>query len=251
MDVTQRFADRVENYIKFRPGYPKEVVSTLQHTYSLTPDKLLLDVGSGTGILTALFLERGYTVIGLEPNQEMREAGERLLAKYEGFRSNSGQAESTGLPDQSVEVILAAQAFHWFDKAASRREFVRILKPGGILALIWNERKVDSLFLEAYEAFLHEHGRDYAKVDHRKTDAQVVEAFFAPSPVQAHQFPNQQLFDYEGLEGRYLSSSYAYNYQDPECEPALERLKEIFDTHAIEGKVAMTYDTWMYVGMLT
>src|SRR5262249_24618794 len=141
-DVTQRFSSRVENYIKYRPGYPKDVIETLQSECGLIPDSIIADVGSGTGILTEMFLRNGNVVYGIEPNREMREAAARLLKDYPRFRSLSAQAEETTLDDASVDFITAGQAFHWFDRKKTRVEFARILKPRGRVSLIWNERVV-------------------------------------------------------------------------------------------------------------
>jgi ubiquinone/menaquinone biosynthesis C-methylase UbiE len=141
---TQRFSGRVENYVRYRPGYPPEVLQLLRQECGLTPDHVIADAGSGTGILTRILLEAGCSVFAIEPNAEMRHAGERLLAAYPRFSSVAGSAEATSLPDHSVDFITAAQAAHWFHRDHARREFLRILKPGGWVVLAWNERCTDS-----------------------------------------------------------------------------------------------------------
>ena len=159
---TQRFSDRVENYVRYRPSYPKEVLSILQEETEFTSASVIADVDSGTGISTKLFLENGNTVYGVEPNQKMRQAAEAFLQAYPHFRSIAGTAEATTLPDQLVDYVVAAQAFHWFNIPATRQEFARVLKPDGWVVLLWNSRRLNSTpFLQAYEALLQQYGTDY------------------------------------------------------------------------------------------
>lgn len=249
-NATSRFSDRVENYIRYRPGYPAEVVQLLKGTCGLVPEHVVADIASGTGIWTRMLLENGNRVNGVEPNAEMREAGERLLASFPRFVSVAGKAEATTLPDASVDFVTAAQAAHWFDRPAARREFKRILKPGGWLVLLWNERVVDGTpFLRDYEQLLLTYGTDYADVRHeRTTDA--VNEFFDPAPYQEHAFPMRQEFDYAGLEGRLLSSSYAPGPGHPKHVPMLRELRSIFDQHAQHERVAVDYKTRVYFGKL-
>src|SRR5271154_1515768 len=127
-DPTARFSSRVEKYVRYRPSYPKEVVALLGKQCGLTAESVIADVASGTGIFTRLLLENGNRVFGVEPNAEMRRAGEEYLAAFPRFTSVAGTAEATTLPDHSVDIVTAAQAAHWFDRAKARREFVRILK---------------------------------------------------------------------------------------------------------------------------
>ena len=178
-DPTRRFSSRVDNYIKYRPGYPSAVIDTLASECGLTEQLIVADVGSGTGILSELFLKHGNPVFGVEPNREMREAGERRLKQYPNFTSVNGTAEATTLPDRSMDFITAGQAFHWFDRIQTRKEFTRILKGGGWVALIWNDRHIDtSPFLCAYEELLHRYGTDCEALTHRNVDAAAIAAFF-------------------------------------------------------------------------
>ena len=249
-NATSRFSDRVENYVRYRPGYPPEVMRCLTSECGLAAAHVVADIASGTGIWTRMLLENGNHVFGVEPNTEMRQAGERLLAGFPGFTSVAGTAEATSLPGQSVDFVTAAQAAHWFDRARSRREFVRILKPGGWLVLLWNERLVDTTpFLRDYEQLLLKYGTDYQDVRHeRTTDA--VNEFFDPSPFQARVFDMRQEFDYAGIEGRLLSSSYAPGPGHPKYEPMLRELRQIFDSHAVAGRATFDYKTRVYFGRL-
>ncbi len=250
-NATTRFSDRVENYVRYRPGYPPEALDVLKTECGLTPDHVVADVASGTGIWTRLLLENGNRVFAVEPNAEMRGAGERLLAAFPAFNSVAGSAEATRLAYQSVDFVTAAQAAHWFDREGSRREFLRILKPGGWLVLLWNERLTGSTpFLRDYEQLLLNFGTDYEEVRHEKTTDSVNE-FFDPMPYIECVFPNRQVFDYAGIEGRLLSSSYAPGPGEPTCAPMLEELRRIFDTHAVAGKATFEYKTRVYFGRLS
>lgn len=251
LNATSRFSDRVENYVRYRPGYPPEILRLLKDECGLAPNHVIADIASGTGIWTRVLLENGNPVFGVEPNPEMRQAGERLLAEFPKFTSVAGSAEATTLPDASVDLVTAAQSGHWFDRARARREFVRILKPGGWLVLLWNERITDSTpFLCAYEQLLLDYATDYSDVRHERT-TEAVNEFFDPTPFQERVFDMRQEFDYAGLEGRLLSSSYAPGPGHPKHEPMLAALRGIFDTHAVDGRVGFDYTTRVYFGRLS
>lgn len=245
---TQRFSDRVENYVRYRPGYPSDVVDLLVRQARLTPATRVADIGSGTGISAEMFLKAGVPVTGVEPNAPMREAAERLLAGYPCFTSVDGTAQATTLPDGSVDLILAAQAFHWFAGAETRSEFSRILKPGGLVALLWNVRQVDTTpFLRDYEALLLEYGTDYNTVRHETIDSRVLGGFFTAGHT-LHTFPNRQVFDYGSLRGRLLSSSYAPAPGMPRHEEMIAELERIFALHQQGGTVGIDYTTEVYLG---
>lgn len=251
MDSTQRFSSRVENYLKYRPHYPPAVIETLMAECQLTPHSHVADVGSGTGILAELFLQNGNPVFGVEPNREMREAGERLLQHHPNFHSLDGQAEATTLADHSVDFITAGQAFHWFDRKLTHAEFQRILKPEGWVMLVWNERDpTDTPFLRAYEQLLYEYAPDYAQVNHKNVDEAALESFYEPGGFSSKKFNNQRDADYEGVQGRLRSSSYTPEVGHPQYEPMLAELHNIFQTHQTNGRVAFDYLTTMYYGRL-
>lgn len=249
-NATSRFSDRVENYVRYRPGYPADTLLALQTDCGLLPNHAIADIASGTGIWTCILLEHGNPVFGVEPNAEMRQAGERLLAAFPKFTSIAGTAEATTLPDASVDFVTAAQAAHWFDRKRARQEFARILNPGGWLILLWNERIVDSTpFLRDYEQLLLTYATDYADVRHERTTESVSE-FFDPTPFRERTFPMEQQVDYTGLEGRLLSSSYAPGPGHPKHAPMLQELRRIFDAHSVAGRVPFDYKTRMYFGRL-
>lgn len=246
-----RFSDRVENYIKYRPSYPPEVIELLASRCGLTEESVVADVGSGTGILTKLLLEKAERVYGIEPNREMREAAEKMLQDYPNFTSIAGAAEATDLLDQSIDLIVAGQAFHWFDRPRAKKEFRRILRPDGWAVLIWNERETDSTpFLREYEALLQKYAMDYQEVDHMKISPEILSEFYAPGTYETGKFTNHQRFDYEGLKGRCLSSSYIPNAGQPGHIALIDALEKLFSTYQNEGEVEIGYQTMVYFGRL-
>ncbi len=250
-DPTRRFSSRVDNYVRFRPGYPKEILALLKSECGMTNHSVIADIGSGTGKLTELFLENGNPVFGVEPNREMREAGELFLKSFANFTSIDATAEETSLPKASVDFIVAGQAFHWFDRAKCRKEFARILKPGGWVALIWNDRKTEATpFLHEYEKLLQTYATDYSKVDHKNIDDAVVREFFGYAPMKT-KIPSGQQFDFEGLKGRLLSSSYAPDQSQPGHTEMLRDLEMIFNARQQNRRVEFAYDTVVYYGKLS
>lgn len=248
-DPTQRFSSRVENYIRYRPTYPKAILTTLAQDCQLTSSLQIADIGSGTGILTKLFLQQGNPVFAVEPNRDMRLAAERLLQPYLNFQSIEGQAETTTLVENSVDFVIAGQAFHWFNRHNARAEFRRILKPGGWVVLIWNDRETKTTpFLVAYEQLLHQYATDYAQVNHKHIDEAILSEFYGDGGFITQTFPNQQNFTFEGLKGRLLSSSYVPEAGHLNYEPMLAELLKIFQAHQVKGKVAFEYTTRLYYG---
>jgi len=249
--VTERFSDRVADYVRYRPGYPREIVTTLAAECGLTSASVIADVGCGPGNLARVFLENGNRVIGVEPNGPMREAGVREMARAgDRFEAVDGSAENTGLVANSVDFITAGQAFHWFEADKARAEFVRILRPGGWCVLVWNEHHRSSAFLDEYDGLLRRHGTDYAEVRGKRNAAMEVERFFAPLAVRLREFTYQQHFDYEGLRGRLESSSYAPRPGQAAYEPMMTELRELFGRYAEDGRVAFEYETFLYYGQL-
>lgn len=266
-DNTSRFSDRVEDYVKYRPHYPEAILPYLQQRYSFDGSWDVADVGSGTGISTELFLGNGNRVFAVEPNAEMRGKAEELLAGYAAgdpgkggaheaasgrpgvFVSIDGTAEATGLAAGSVRLVVAGQAFHWFDARKTRAEFARVLRPGGIVVLLWNERLAQSPFEVAYNALIERHGKDYKTTNHRNISDEQIGNFYHPAAYVLQEFPNEQWFDLEGLRGRLLSSSYMPK-SGPAYAPMIEDLRRLFDNYQERGRVRVGYDTRVYSGVL-
>jgi SAM-dependent methyltransferase len=248
---TERFSSRVENYVRYRPGYPPDVVKLLKAECGFSSASLVADIASGTGIFTRLLVENGNRVLGVEPNEKMRRAGEEYLAVFPNFASIAGTAEATTLEDRSADLVTAAQAAHWFNLAEARKEFERILKPGGWVVLLWNERRVDSTaFLRDYEQLLLTYGLDYKEVRHEHTTA-TIHQFFGPSRFESRRFETTQHLDYAGLEGRLLSSSYTPPEGHPRYQPMRKELMRIFEAGQINGNVGLEYNTLVYFGRLS
>ncbi len=249
---TTRFSDRVDNYVRFRPSYPPAVLDILGDETNFTSSSVVADVGSGTGISSELFLKNGNEVYGIEPNNEMRQAAERLLASYPAFHSIAAQAEATTLPDASIDYVVAGQAFHWFDRARTKQEFARILKADGWVVLLWNSRRLDSSpFLREYEALLQNYGTDYRDIEHKQIDADILRSFFARGQFVARQLFNEQRFDFDGLKGRLLSSSYAPPENHANFQPMIRELERVFHSHNQANEVCFEYDTEIYFGHIT
>ncbi|MGE3467738.1 MAG: class I SAM-dependent methyltransferase [Pyrinomonadaceae bacterium] len=245
-DTVERFSDRVANYVKYRPDYPRQIIDLLAEQCSLTPGSIVADVGCGTGISTRMFLENGNRVFGVEPNDAMRAAAVEYLAEFPRFTPVNGTSDATTLDDGSVDLVVAAQAFHWFDPETTRPEFARILRPNGAVALIWNERQLDTTpFLIEYERFLLKYARDYSSVRHENISADKIGAFFRHG-FESVTFPNVQELDLVGLTGRMLSSSYMPSEDDPVFSEMARELESIFAKHHENGRIKVFYDTNVY-----
>jgi SAM-dependent methyltransferase len=252
LDPLRRFSDRVGDYVRYRPGYPAEVVAFLRARAGLSAASAVADVGSGTGIFTRPLLDAGARVFAVEPNDAMRGAAEAEFLGRENFTSVKGTAEATGLPDGSVSLVACAQAFHWFDPAAAHREFTRILAPGGWCAVVWNTSVVDaSAFARGYERLKGEFGTDFQRVRHETLEKSGrFDAFFGAGRWDKEVFGNYQVLDFESLKGRLLSSSYAPNAGHPRHGAMMASLRTLFDACQREGVVRMDYRTELFVGQL-
>ena len=250
-DPKKRFSDRVENYVKYRPHYPEALLEFMKTECGLDQGSVIADVGSGTGISSELFLYNGNKVYAVEPNDEMRSAAEKIFSNDKNFISVNASAEETGLENNSVDFIIAGQAFHWFDLGKSKSEFRRILKKDGYFFIIWNSRIFREGFMDDYDdLLLMKFGTDYDKVNHENIDEEVIRGFFSPNEFSVRNFYIFQEFDFEGLKGRLLSSSYVPNADDPASAEMLIALEKLFDRYNINGKVKMEYDTVVYFGRL-
>lgn len=250
MDFKQRFSDRVENYIKYRPGYPEEIIATLQLEIGLVPGDVVADIGSGTGLSAKLFLEHGNTVYGVEPNEPMRKAAEGLLAEYDHFVSVHGSSESTNLKAHSVDLIVCAQAFHWFDREKTKLEFRRIAAAGAHLCLIWNDRKETEPFQQDYEKLIQDFAIDYNEISHRNITPDIISDFYAPNKFKKFVLHYEQHFNLEGLIGRIISSSYMPNEDHPNFPQLKNAIVHLFNAYEQNGIVTFAYNTLLYIGKI-
>ncbi|OXS58862.1 SAM-dependent methyltransferase [Cohnella sp. CIP 111063] len=249
MNSKERFSSRVDTYTKYRPSYPAEAIDYLYGTVGLSEASEVLDVGAGTGIFSRLLLERGSGVTAVEPNEAMREAALAASRDNPRFKAVPGSAEETGLSDASYDFIVCAQAFHWFDRTAAQREFHRVLKPGGKAILVWNTRLTEGTpFLEGYERLLQGLGTDYGQVNHRNISREALIDFFKPDGMTEARFRNRQVFDFDGVAGRLLSSSYSPQPGQPGHEPMMQELRDLFERCQENGTVNFDYVTEIYWG---
>jgi SAM-dependent methyltransferase len=248
MKSTLRFTGRVANYVKYRPSYPEAILDLLEKEIDFDQQKDVADIGSGPGKLSRLFLNNDNLVYGVEPNDEMREAGERLLKDYINFISINATAEFTALADKSVDLIVSGQAFHWFDTDKAKVEFQRIIKPGGYVVLLWNKRDIDaSPLMQEYDMLVREFCPEYIPED--GIDESVLNRFYGVKNFRRANFKNLQTFDFAGLKGRLLSASYAPAEGNSNKE-MLKKLKEIFDKHNKDSKIYFVYNTKVYFGKI-
>lgn len=249
LHATQRFTSRVAEYVRYRPDYPDALAAWLRDEHGVTTDWCVADIGAGTGISSKMYLDAGHAVTTVEPNAAMRAAAQHWLGNAQRFNAVDGSAEATGLPDASVDLVSAAQAFHWFDQSAIKPEWRRILRPGGLVAVYWNSRRLTGTpFLQGYEALLKRYGTDYNSVSERYGDDAHMRRWFGAALRGVTRFPHAQRLDFDALRGRLLSSSYAPQAGDPRHAPMLAALRDLFDATAADGKVDFTYDTRIFIG---
>lgn len=249
LTTVERFSKRVEYYQKYRPSYPNTLIEFLLKSQLLKTNSKIADIGSGTGLLSELFLKRGYEVQGIEPNSKMRKAAESFLCKFPNFQSINGRAEKTTLNTGSADLIVAAQSFHWFNLKLARLEFNRILKKECSVVILWNELEKDrTTFLKKYEDLLLKYGIDYSRVRHQNISETQIKHFFKPTSVQKRVLVNSQVFDLKGLIGRTLSSSFTPLFGHPSHQPMIDELTQLFTEQQEGGQVTFFYQTLVYTG---
>jgi SAM-dependent methyltransferase len=247
---THRFSNRVSDYVRYRPHYPRELVAWLNETIGFSPAWRVADIGSGTGIFSKLLLENGNVVVAVEPNDAMRFEAESALAAFPSFESVRGTAEATTLPDHCVDLVAAAQAFHWFHPSATKQEFHRILKPGGWALIVFNTRVVDAnSFSRDYEKLLQTRAVDYTRVDHRLVDAERLRAVFDEYREWRHRWIKRH--DLAGVLGLSGSSSYTPAPGHPDHESFYDALRAAFNEHERGGYVDFLYETEAYLGRVS
>jgi ubiquinone/menaquinone biosynthesis C-methylase UbiE len=244
LNPTGRFSNRVDNYVKYRPSYPDAIVSFFRDQFGLQPGQQVADIGAGTGLFAELLLKKGYPVTCVEPNDDMRVAGEQYLSHYNGFNSVKGTGEQTNLPANTIDLVTVAQAFHWMEPVATKAEFHRILKPGGHIALIWNLRLTNTPFLAAYDKLKNDFGTDYSTKD-RDVQPNLL-AFFAPAAMNLNIFPYEQQLNFESLKGQLLSASYIPLPGHPRYEEMMALFTDLFNTYQENGLINIGYETKVY-----
>ena len=248
---TKRFSERVENYLKYRPDYPSFLIKVLENELNFKKDFILADIGSGTGILSKLFLDYGNQVFCVEPNNEMRSAADNILSEYANYQSINGTAEETTLETDSIDLIVAGQSYHWFNNSKAKKEFKRILKPNLSTVLIWNSRKKDNNeFSSEYESLINNFSIDYKQVGHYNINDHDLNSFFNKEGYKKVVLENHQILDYDGLKGRLFSSSYMPNQNEKIAKTIMVKLKEIYNHHQKDGTISIDYNTEIFIGKI-
>ena len=241
-----RFSNRVENYVKYRPHYPQAASDLFRVELGIGDDSVVADIGAGTGISSELFLKNGNTVYAIEPNEFMRAASLEYLAAYPKFHSIDATAENVPLPDSSADLVVAGQAFHWFATEAAVAEFRRLLRPGGYIALMWNERQLDTTpFLRGYEELIKEYSKDYVVVRHDQFDWDSIEQLLGVG-VKLRTYANEQVMDLDGIKGRMLSSSYIPTESDERFPAMIKDIDSLFAKYSENDRITVFYDTKVY-----
>ena len=242
-----RFTGKAEAYSKYRPTYPREILDILNKEIGFSEDKVIADIGSGTGILSKIFLDNGNRVFGIEPNSEMRSFAEKNLSRYDNFISLNQTAENTSLSAGSIDLVTAGQALHWFDPDKSRKEFVRILRSLGHVMIVYNERKEGDGTMKDYENVSNKYATKYEASDINK---EYLTKFFNNKNYKELNVPNKQMLDFEALVGRASSASYLPSKDDPDFELLKQDLKKMFDEHQENGLVTLNYKTLIFLGQI-
>lgn len=250
MDNRKQFDGKSEIYSRYRPDYPVDIILLLKENAGFKDDSIIADIGSGTGLFAKLFLRNGNTVYCVEPNSDMRNRAVRDIGEFNNCILVNGSAEKTTLPENAVDFIVAAQSFHWFDPVLAKKEFSRILKPGGFIALVWNDRKeLPEGINHDYEAICRKYSKNYHESGSKVLNEEALKNFFN-GDYKLLVIEHNQKLDLEGLKGRYFSASYAINEEDDHYEELLKSFEEAFLRNQKNGFVKLEYETKVYLGTL-
>lgn len=239
LNPKSRFNNCGETYDKYRPSYPKEIIDFLNEAIGLNEDSIIADIGSGTGISTKIFLENGNTVYAVEPNKDMRQVAEKSFESCSNFYSINGESETTNLQSESIDIIVVAQSFHWFDPVPTKDEFLRILKPNGSVVLLYNRRNNSNEFMDKYLELIGKYGEQYSS----ESRDDISNNFFESKTVHEKILHNPQIVDFDGLKGNLVSYSYIPKEDNPRFISMIEELKTLFDKYNKNGEVILEYYT--------
>lgn len=246
MDNTSRFDGRGDVYARGRPKYAEGLFDYMEHTLSIPAGSIFADVGSGTGIFAGQLLRRGYKVFAVEPNGDMRRRAEEALSGYGSFASVNGTADATNLPAQSVDHLSAAQAFHWFEPEAFRRECRRVVRPGGYVMLVYNFRDGNAPCTRALAELQRRYAPDFRGFSHGMTEEKCA-AFFGGN-CTVFRADNTQRYDQQGYIDRVLSSSHSPRAGDTGYEAYLSEVRAVFDAFSENGQLTVPADTVACIG---
>ena len=245
-----KFNHLADIYEKYRPSYPEEYIKDIIIKCYLDSESLVADIGAGTGILTRQFLNNNIQIVGVEPNQDMRKILKRL-EKNPNFRSIDGTAEHTNLEDNSIDLIVVAQAFHWFDKEKFKKECKRILKPNGKVWILWNQLDETKEIVKEQKRIDDEYTNRFQEVngilDANKKEEQI-QGFFQGNIYEKKVVDNPLENDKERFIGANLSKSYSLKKENPNYDNYIEAFGQIFDRYSENGKVMIPNKTYGYLG---
>lgn len=244
------FSDKAADYAISRPDYPAALFATLKTRCPPGPDAVAVDIGAGTGLLTQGLLQAGYRVVAVEPNAAMRAAADARLGENARYRSVEGKAEAIPLPNGVARLIAAAQAFHWFDVPNARKEFRRILDPGGWVAIIWNDRVPDDPVSAGLNALADEFGGSKREAVVAQEDPERLSLLFGGKPPERLVWPHEQRLGLEPFLGLAFSRSYMPRRDTPEGASLANRMRELFDEFSRDGLVRVAYRTSAFIGTL-
>ena len=244
----QIFSSKVSDYVASRPDYPAALFAALRAECDLLPGAVVADIGAGTGLLTQGLLAQGYAVTAIEPSDTMRAAADQALGHFAGYRSASGTAEQIPLPDSCADLITAAQAFLWFDIEAARTEFLRVLKPAGHVALIWNDRvPTDSLHIALDDIFARYGGAKRGAMLAHDERSEVPAFFGANTPLELT-WPHEHRLSEAALLSLVFSRSYMQTRDSEPGRQASQQVSTLFHSLAIGGHIAVRYNTVAIIG---
>src|SRR5690606_9755039 len=247
-DSVNRFSQRADLYDQFRPHYPEELATFLRERLGADIHYTVAEIAAGTGIFTEQIAKWGNTVFVVEPNRSMRRLARQRLSQFEKCIFLDGTAEETGLPDRSVDMVVSAQAFHWFDLTRTKAEFRRIGRDNLLVAVIWNLRNTHTPFEQAYETLIRTYGIDYLRVSQRRMDTEEVLSFFAPESPDYRIFEHEDLLTHKELSGRILSYSFMPDESVGVYGEMMEAITELFELYQEGGYVQLSYQSRLFIG---
>lgn len=245
----EKFSGKATHYDYARPAYAESLLNTLYSDYGFSPQSVIADIGSGTGIFTEQLLKRGNKVYGVEPNTDMRKAGEERLKGYQNFVSVNGDAANTKLLNTSIDIITVAQALHWFPLEEFSKECKRILKPNGQVVIVYNQRcndfinkDVDAVVARYCDIRNASTGAAYIELKRKRINELYNGKFIEICK------SNSLLMDKNKFLSYWLSRSYAPREGDVNYKLFVNDIVSVFDKYAKDGLITLKQESMAYIG---
>ena len=246
--MTQQFTGKASAYTKGRSDYPEALFDDLYHKYGFAPDSVIADIGSGTGKFCQPLLMRGSIVYAVEPNEDMLHAAPSFLRSASNYHPVKASAESTTLPDASIDHITCAAAFHWLDAKAFHAECRRILKPGGLVVMAWNVRDREAPLNRAHAEVFRRFCPKFTSLSHGFDACQADLSIFYGGKYERIAYEDSTVQDKKKFLARSLSSSYALKPKDAEYAGFVSALEELFDAWKQDGVVTVPAQCIAFIG---